>query len=302
MSNRIDTYLKKALSSYAVLALVAALLGATLIPPAIGFATAPDGTVAVVSLDDPITGATAEDTVNELRDIRRNDSIDAVVLRVSSGGGTVSGSEAQYQAVKRLARAKPVVTSVQSMAASGAYYTILPSDTIYVEPSSMIGHVGVIASFSQSDGVPPVMTSGPDKASGAPIDAYRAQLETLKRSFVGTVMDERGTEITLSRTEVSKARIYLGARAVENGYADEIGGIDVAIRSAANEAGLESYETVYRDPASPAGLFAILGSSPTERQPISAFGTPAVHRVRYLALWGTPATATNTTVVSARAS
>jgi len=297
MSNRIDALLKEVVSSYAVLAVIGIIVGAILIPPAIGAATGPDGRVAVVTMDEPITGATADETVRELNDVRENESIDAVVLRVDSGGGAVTGSEAQYRAVKRLAATKPVMTSVRTMAASGAYYTILPSEKIYAEPSSMVGHVGVIASYAASDGVPGSMTSGPDKASGATIDEFRAQLETLKQSFVGTVMDERGEEITLSRTEVSQAKIYAGANAVENGYADEIGDLEMATEAAADAAGLETYETVYRDPSSMSSIFGLLGGENAEAVSQTPYSTPGVDRVRYLALWGEPTAIGNSTEV-----
>ncbi|UWG46763.1 Periplasmic serine protease (ClpP class) [Halanaeroarchaeum sp. HSR-CO] len=302
MSNRIDTYLRKALSSYAVLAVIAIVLGAMVVPPAINAAAGPDGTVAVVTIDEPITGGTADQTVQELREIRQNDSIDAVVLRVDSGGGGVTGSEAQYRAVKRLAAEKPVVTSVRSMAASGAYYTILPSDEIYAQPSSMVGHVGVIASFGGTEGVPASMTSGPDKASGATADEYRAQLETLKQSFVGTVVEERGEEITLSRTEISQAKIYTGAEAATNGYVDEVGGIEMATNEAASQAGLDSYETTHRDPASMTGLLSLLGAEDPSERSTSLFATPGVDRVRYLAIWGTPTTTDSSTEVLTNAS
>jgi len=295
MSNRIDELVTEALQSYAVLAVIAVLLGAVLVPPAIGAATGPDGQVAVVTIDETITGGTAEQTVRALDDVRENDSIDAVVLRVDSGGGGVAGSEAQYRAVKRLAATKPVMTSVRTMAASGAYYTILPSDTIYAQPSSMVGHVGVIASYGSSDGVPASMTSGPDKATGATVDEYRAQLETLKQSFVGTVMDERGDEIALSRTEVSQAKIYTGAAAVENGYADEIGDLETAVEAAADAAGLDAYETTSRNPAS---LSNVLGLLTSEGEATGTpFHTPGVDRVRYLALWGEPSAVGNSTEV-----
>ena len=295
MSNRIDDLATEALQSYAVLAVIAILLGAVLVPPAIGAATGPDGQVAIVTIDETITGGTAEQTVRALDDVRENDSIDAVVLRVDSGGGGVAGSEAQYRAVKRLAETKPVMTSVRTMAASGAYYTILPSDTIYAQPSSMVGHVGVIASYGSSDGVPASMTSGPDKATGATVDEYRAQLETLKQSFVGTVMDERGEEITLSRTEVSQAKIYTGVAAVENGYADEIGDLETAVEAAAEAAGLDAYETTSRNPAS---LSNILGLLTSEGEAAGTpFHTPGVDRVRYLALWGEPSAIGNSTEV-----
>ncbi|MDR5655913.1 S49 family peptidase [Halodesulfurarchaeum sp. HSR-GB] len=299
MSNRIDDFVRELLSSYAVLAIIGILVGAILIPPGLGAVAGADGTVAVVTIDESITGATADTTAQELRDVREDDSIDAVVLRVDSGGGAVTGSETQYRAVKRLAQEKPVVTSVRSMAASGAYYTILPSDTIYAQPSSMVGHVGVIASYADSEGVPASMTSGPDKASGATMDEYQAQLETLKQSFVSTVMNERGEEITLSRTEVSQAKIYTGAEAVENGYADKIGGLETAIQAAAEKADLGSYETEHRDPVSITDLLSLIGLESGSTTPETLFHSPGVDRVRYLALWGTPAEiGTNSTEVT----
>ena len=294
MSNRIDDFVRELLSSYAVLAVIGILVGALLMPPALGAVAGPDGTVAVVTIDESITGSTADTTAKELREVRQDDSIDAVVLRVDSGGGAVTGSETQYRAVKRLAQEKPVVASVNTMAASGAYYTILPSDAIYAQPSSMVGHVGVIASFAGSEGVPTTMTSGPDKAAGATMDEYQAQLETLKRSFVSTVMNERGEELTLSRTEVAQAKIYTGAKAVQNGYADEIGGLETAIQAAAERADLGSYETAYRDPVSLTDLLSLIGLENGNQTPTSVFHTPGVDRVRYLALWGTPSEVGNT--------
>lgn len=297
MTNRIDTYVREAATSYAVLAVLALLIGAMVVPPAIDAASGPDGTVAVVDVDEGISGDTADQIVGELRDIRRNGSIDAVVLRVDSGGGGVSASAAQYRAVKRLSETKPVVTSVRTVAASGAYYTMLPSDTIYAEASSLVGHVGVIGLLSSPGGVPASMTSGPDKATGVTVDQYRAQLETMKRSFVGAVLNERGDEIELSRTEIAQAKIYSGAAAAENGYIDGIGGLETALDDAAATAGLDSYETTHRDPASVTVALTLGGgTNATNTSPLLA--TPGVDRVRYLAIWGTPDAADNTTRVS----
>ena len=102
---RIPDALQRGPASYALLALLGVVIGALLVPPAVGAVAGPDGTVAVVTLDEPITGSIADQTIQELRDVRRNDSVDAVVLRVDSGGGSVTGSEAQYRAVKRADRA-----------------------------------------------------------------------------------------------------------------------------------------------------------------------------------------------------
>jgi protease-4 len=69
---------------------------------------------------------------------------------------------------------KPVITSVRSIAASGGYYTVLPSDEIYVTPGSLVGSVGVRALVPQPDGVPLPMAIGPDKVGGLTSDDIRA--------------------------------------------------------------------------------------------------------------------------------
>lgn len=295
MDNPIDDLVVTAARSYVVIGLVAVLLGAALAPYAVGYVQPEDQYVAVVSLDETITGQTSEATIRELKSLRQNESVKAVVLKVSSPGGGAASSEAQYLAVKRLAEEKPVYTSVDTMAASGAYYTIAPSDEIYVKPGSVVGHVGVI-SMAPSEGLPPVVTSGPDKAHGGMTpDEFRASIETMKRGFVGAVMTERGEQISIPRSEVAKAKVFIGARAVETGYADRIGTVESAIAAAADDAGLSRYEVTYRNPYDPtrSGILFASGDG-TEDNPAvvtteaDPFGYRGVETVRFLMLYGQP--------------
>lgn len=292
MANPIDKRVKTLLTSYTVIVVVALLLGATVGPAVTGalFEGGDRGTVAVVTVEGPITGASADDVTRELRAVRQNESIDAVVLRLDSGGGSVAASEAQYRAVKRLAREKPVVTSVRGIAASGAYYTALPSDEIYATPGGLVGSVGVRALVPASDGVPRPVTTGPDKVGGLTQDDIRAQVETLKRSFVDSVYAERGDRISLSRAELTNAKVYSGAAAVENGLVDEIGGLETAIAAAADRAGLEDYSVDYRSTSpSLASLLGGLDANETARDRLSGatvFSTPGIDRPRFLMLWG----------------
>jgi protease-4 len=193
-------------------------------------------------------------------------------------------------AVKRLATEKPVVTAVQGMAASGMYYTILPSETIYVTPASLVGNVGVRTSVPPGSGVPGELTTGPDKLTGGTAGETRARVRTLKNAFVGTVMNERGDRLTLSREEVAHGKIYSGARAVENGYADEIGDTTRAIEDAASRAGLEDYAIADREPANTGGVILFSSGSTGNRTTVEAapFDYHAVDTVHYLMLYGTP--------------
>lgn len=295
MNNPIDQKVATALRSYTVIAIIAVVVGAAIFPQVAALATNDDDPhIAVVSIDETITAASSEATIEELRSLRSNESVKAVVLKISSPGGGAAASEAQYMAVKRLAKEKPVIASVDSVAASGAYYTLLPSESVFVKPGSIVGHVGVIAT-APSEGLAPVVASGPDKAHGGMTpDEFRATIETMKRGFVGAVMNERGDRISISRTEVAKAKAFIGARAVETGYADQIGTLESAIQAAAEEAGLSDYELVHRNPFEFTGTTILLsdGASPNNATAVTVERNPFDYRgvdtVQFLMLYGVP--------------
>ncbi|MFY4814008.1 S49 family peptidase [Haloarcula argentinensis] len=293
MNNPIDRRVATALQSYTVLAVIAILIGAAVVPYAASVAEDDEQYVAVVNIDETISSSTSQDTVQELRELRSNESVEAVVLRISSPGGSAASSESMYLAVKRLSAEKPVYTSVDQYAASGAYYTAVPSDRIYVTPASLVGHVGVIGT-APSDGLSASATTGPDKAHrGMTRDQYYASLESMKRAFVGAVMTERGDRLNVSRETVAEASAYQGGRAVQTGYADEVGGLEAAIAGAAEEAGLSEYQVVYTNPADPQGIFLLSGGSGASgNATVAAEGAPytyqGVDTVHFLMIYGTP--------------
>lgn len=293
MDNPIDRTLLAALRSYVVIAVIAVLIGGAVFPHVMAFTTDEDPYIAVVSIDESISASSSEATIQELRSLRANESVAAVVLKISSPGGGAAASEALYMAVKQLAAEKPVYASVDSMAASGAYYALLPSEAVFVKPGSLVGHVGVIAT-APSDGLAPVVTSGPDKAHGGMTpDEFRASVETMKRGFVGAVMAERGDRISIPRSEVAKAKAFIGATAVETGYADEIGTVEAAIQAAADDAGLSDYQVTHRDPFDFSRgriLFGgpATGDNATVGTVESPFGYRGVDTVEFLMLYGVP--------------
>lgn len=224
--------------------LVAAVLGVALWPVATDAADRPADTVAVVEIDGPIVSSLADDVEQELSDIRQNDSVKAVVLKMNTPGGAAPASERMYMSVQRTAEEMPVVASVQQVSASGGYYTMLPADSIYVLPTSFTGSVGLAANAPEPS--PPVRgPSGPDKRGSNTIEQW-ALRRSVADTFVTTVMEQRGDEMEVSRSEVEHAKIYLGTEAVQNGFADELGSKDAAIREAAERAGLDSYQVETR--------------------------------------------------------
>jgi len=263
MTNPIDEYAKTLATSWAVIIVLAAVVGGVGgMALQSGSDGGPDSSVAVVTLDSvSITGSSADTTAKELRDVRMNDSIEAVVLRVSSPGGSVTGSEVQYRAVKRLAAEKPVVASVRNYAASGGYYSALPADKIYASPASLVGSVGVLATVTENERAPSQWKSAPDKGTAGPADASRARAATFRESFLNAVMNERGDALEVDRETVGEAKLYAGNRAVELGFADEIGDTETAIQDAANRADLSDYDVTYRNPGAGSGLLTLLGSA-----------------------------------------
>jgi protease-4 len=301
---RTDTLTSAWTAAY-VVAVVLALVTATVLAPVVwSVASVPAGddpTVAVITL----RGGTDDVNVNrvsaQLRQARENPSVEAVVLRIDSPGGPVDSSEELYLAVNRTANELPVVAYVEGLAASGGYYGIAPADGIVVKSSSTVGSIGVIvqAPLSAVEAVErqrgTFLRTGPDKAQ-ITVDGIRGELELLQRAFVSTIMTHRGDELTLSRAEVASADTYLGPEAVENGFADRIGDLDLAIQQAAETAdGIngDRYDVEYLGTASGVGgpganikgeIQRVEGNVvyvTTERQEF-------VRPVRYWAVWGIP--------------
>jgi protease-4 len=272
-------------STVVVIAVVCALVAsAVLAPLAWDYTSGPDGTVGVVTLDGPISAHSAEPVIEDLREARTNDSIDAVVLRVNSPGGAVGASESLYFAVERTAAQKPVIANVAGTAASGGYMAALGSDEVYTTPSSMVGSVGVYGTLppAQLSDVENTVTSAPTKGTGGTEAEVRRSIERIKRTFVGLVMDERGSELAVDREAVSRAKVYTGTRAVELGFADEVGGRSAAVHAAATRADIDNYRVV------------TLGSDDPTPRGLLIHGD--VDTTRYLALHGLPDSATVTPI------
>lgn len=291
-----------------VVVVVVAVLVASVLAPVVWSATQGSGdeerpSVAVLTLRGGTSDANVNSLAEDLREARTNESIEAVVLRIDSPGGAVDSSERFYLAMNRTASQMPVVAYVEGTAASGGYYGIAAADAIYVGPSSTVGSVGVIVQAPLSTVAQEEMLrqsfvrSGPDKAMITK-DSIRTEMETLQNAFVNTIMNERGEELDVSRSEVANADTYLGTRAVQNGFADEIGSLESAISRAATMAddidGTD-YDVAYlSQPTTDVGIvlssdevahvngsFVYVEDSDTDDE----FVPP----VKYYAVWGIPA-------------
>ena len=237
---------------FIVLPLIAGILLSLLIPrPIIG----------IIQLNDAIMSNTAQDMITQITYARQNPAVRAVVLVINSPGGTVTDTESVYLELNRLRQVKPIVTVVEGMAASGAYYISVGTDYIFAKPSSEVGNVGVIGNLPPT---PLVMedlySTGPYKLWGEPRDAFINEIETLKQGFIQAVMLGRGSALKTSKETVLRGQIWTGSEALKLGLIDALGTQSQAYDKAAKMAHVSHYEV--EDLREPAGVSPTMPSIP----------------------------------------
>lgn len=219
-------------------------------------------------------GKIGGDTYREyIRKARMDNSVKAIVLRINSGGGSVSASEIMWREVMLARKAKPVVVSFGDVAASGGYYMSCAADSIFAQPNTITGSIGVFGIlpnlekfFNNKLGVTfdDVKTS-PDAGFFSvtkPLTPLQRQyfqnsIDTIYMQFKQKVAEGRKKSIEFVDS-VAQGRVWSGTKAVEIGLVDRIGSLDDAIASAASKAGVKSYR-LSEYPGKPGFLEMILG-------------------------------------------
>jgi protease-4 len=206
--------------------------------------------------------ADSKQIIGQLHNFWENDSIKAIVLRVDSPGGGVGPSQEIHDEIKRIAVDKPLVVSMGSVAASGGYYIAAPAQRIIANPGTITGSIGVIMEFTNLQELfekiglkSQVVKSGLHKDIGSPVrpmtDGDRAILQAMiddvHSQFVEAVAAGRNMEIEAVR-ELADGRIFTGRQAMSLGLVDELGNLEVAIKVAAQLAGIEGDPDVVYPP------------------------------------------------------
>jgi protease-4 len=184
----------------------------------------------------------AREVTDFLRELREDDSVKGVVLRIDSPGGAVAPSQELYQAVKALAQVKPVVVSMGTAAASGGYYAAAPATLIVANPGSITGSIGVRAEYVNLQGLleklglkTDLLATGKFKAAGSPTTpltpeqrAYLlALIMDLHLQFVADIAEAR--KLPLDAVEkLADGRAFTGRQAQEFGLVDKLGGLETA--------------------------------------------------------------------------
>ena len=197
--------------------------------------------------------------VKAMERARDNDRVKAVVLRINSPGGTVTGSDAMWRAVDQTAAEKPVIVSMGDVAASGGYWLATAADTIMVSPHTITGSIGVfgvhfsigrmldtklgISSDQVLTGPFADMFSGMHPLEPRELALMERAIDQTYNEFLAKVGANRGMTVK-DVDAIAQGRVWTGADAIEIGLADLEGGLDEAIALAAETVGLE--EDSYR--------------------------------------------------------
>ncbi|HEX8616238.1 MAG TPA: signal peptide peptidase SppA [Thermoanaerobaculia bacterium] len=211
--------------------------------------------VAVIPIEGEIMEARA--TLDALKKYADNTSVKAIVIRINSPGGAIAPSQEIYSAIRRTRAdsGKPIVASLDSVAASGGYYIAAACDRIVSNPGSITGSIGVILQWFDVKELmqwaklkPETITSGALKDAGSPFreltPAERQYFQTivaqLHSQFVRDVA--HGRRAKMKHEEVARiadGRIFTGEQALELKLVDELGSIDDAVRTAGKLAGIK---------------------------------------------------------------
>lgn len=211
----------------------------------------PQPSIGIIRLYDSIYSQSAEEMNNQIEYARQEPGIRAVVLVLDSPGGTVADTEAVYLGLSDLRREKPVVASVGSMAASGAYYLSAACDYIVVKPSSQVGNIGVIGYLPSSPMlIEDIASTGPYKMWGAPRDTYLREMEVSKQGFYQAVALGRGERLQVEKETLLRGQVWSGSEALRLGLVDQLGTESDAIKKAARLAGAWHYKVIELDEAS----------------------------------------------------
>src|SRR6266566_1651106 len=225
--------------------------------------------VAVLHLDGQIVDGEKEmpemlvsgPTVKAIQELESDENVRAVVARINSPGGSATASEAIRAALDKLAKKKPVMISMGSMAASGGYWISCVGRPVYAEPETLTGSIGVFAlklsfgPFLKKIGLKVESVALDESAGATAIDrGWTTNEQERMQAFVDDIYGKFLKLVASSRKRavrdigpIAGGRVWSGAQALKLGLVDKLGGLDEALAAVAREAGLEpGYQVIHR--------------------------------------------------------
>ncbi|MDB4161278.1 signal peptide peptidase SppA, partial [Bacteroidia bacterium] len=203
------------------------------------------------------TQIAADDMAATLKKVRLDKKIKAVVFRIDSRGGSSLASDIIWREAKLLATEKPLIVSMSDVAASGGYYIATPARKIFAESTTVTGSIGVFGLIPNAEkllkekmGLDFEYVGTGKRSDIGRLD--RAMTEE-EREYIASIIDKiydtflsrvaEGRNMTKEQVnEIAQGRVWTGVMAKEIGLVDELGGLEVAIASAAKEAELTDFK------------------------------------------------------------
>lgn len=195
----------------------------------------------------------------DLEDLMNDDDVKAVVVRINSGGGDAYASEQMWHQMSELRKVKPVVVSMGDYAASGAYYMSAPASWIVAQPNTLTGSIGIFAVIPDFSGLvtsklgvrfDEVKTNRNSTFGNLMARPFNAEEKAMLQASVNrgySLFRQRvaeGRRLPVESVEkIAQGRVWLATDALNIKLVDQLGGIDDAVKKAAQLAKLKDYYT-----------------------------------------------------------
>ncbi len=211
-------------------------------------------------------------TLTELKKFRKDSFVKSILIRIDSPGGAVGPSQEIFREVRRTVKVKPVVVSMGSVAASGAYYIASAASRILADPGTLTGSIGVIVHIPNMEGLfnkigykTVTIKSGPFKDIGDPGRQMTPAEQALLQTTIDSTYNQFVRDVSRARNlpeadvrKVADGRVIIGEDALKLKLIDQIGNYEDAILEAGRLGGLKGEPEVERAKKSKSSLLGLL--------------------------------------------
>lgn len=237
--------------------------------------------IGVIDVDGVILAA--DKTVDNLRKFDQDDSIKAIILHIDSPGGGAAASQEIYQQVRRIRdeKKKPIIASIESVGASGAYYIASGANKIYANDASIVGSIGVIMEWTNYGDLlkwaklkPEVLKAGSLKDAGSPTRDmtpeerayFQGLVDNMHTQFIRDVAAGRGIA-TDTLTPLATGQVWTGQQALPLHLIDKQGGFRDALLDTAKQVGISGEPNVVKPARKGRSVFDLVTSDADDLLP-----------------------------------
>jgi protease-4 len=224
----------------------------------------------------------SESFIKEMKKVREDDEVKAVVVRINSPGGSFQASDAMWREIRLTAESKPVIASMSDYAASGGYYLAMACDTIVAQPHTITGSIGIFSVLFDASGLlgnkigitfDQIKTGevGDLITVTRPLTAqerniWQTRTEEVYETFTGKAAEGRKIPQD-SIKKVASGRVWTGSQAISRKLVDVVGNFEDAIAIAVKKAGLtDDYKVRYYPEYTPSFVEQIISQMDEEEK------------------------------------